>query len=359
MRVSLDIRWAIGGQEPRPVEDQLFHLLAAIERGGSLRSAAREVAVSYRHAWGLLARWEAGLGHPLARLERGRGASLTPFGRALLNNHARVAGQMTAALARHAAEAEEELTELLPPGPAAPLRISASHSLAVERLRELASTRPGQTFALHTCGSIESLRRLHTGQCDLAGFHIPADSAATRLARHYMRWLDPEEHSLVRVISRRQGLMVAANNPMAIASLADLARPGIRFINRQEDSGTRLLLDDLLARNGIDPRRIDGYQMEEFTHTAVASMVASGAADAGFGIAAAAVRFGLTFLPLALERYYFALRRPDLEDGRVAALVALLGSEAFQREVAAMSGYDTTGTGTVVAVADALPPGRG
>lgn len=357
MQVTLNIRWALGEREPRPVEDHLFGLLAAIDTRGSLRRAAEDVGVSYRHAWGLLAEWDAALGHPLAHLERGRGAQLTPFGRTLLEAHARVARHMTAPLARRAAEAAEELAEALPPGPVAPLRVSASHSLGVERLRELAASRPEGPFALHVCGSIESLRRLHAGDCELAGFHVPAGSGAARLARHYLRWLDTSEHCLVRVMSRRQGLMVAAGNPLEISSLEDLTRPGVRFINRQEDSGTRLLLDDLLSRGGIDPLRIEGYRTEEFTHTAVASMVASGAADAGFGIAAAAERFHLPFLPLAQEHYYFALYRRNLADDRVAALIELLRGDAFRRDMAAMSGYDTAGAGSVMAVSDAFRAG--
>ncbi|MFQ5509068.1 MAG: substrate-binding domain-containing protein [Leptospirillia bacterium] len=350
----MDIRWALGEQEPRLVEDLLFGLLAAIEERGALRRAAEAVGVSYRHAWGLLTGWEATLGQPLARLERGRGARLTPLGRTLLEAHGHVARQLAGPLARRAAEAAAELAEALPPRPSAPLRLSASHSLAVERLRELATDEAGRTFVLHTCGSIESLRRLRAGECDLAGFHVPAGSAATRLARHYTRWLNPAEHCLVHVILRRQGMMVAANNPLGIHALEDLTRPGVRFINRQDESGTRLLLDDLLARNNMDIKRIDGYHTEEFTHTAVASMVASGAADVGFGIAAAAERFGLTFLPLAQEHYYFALHRHKMEDTRVTALIALLRSTAFRRQVAAMAGYDTTDAGCLVEVTDAL-----
>jgi putative molybdopterin biosynthesis protein len=359
--VTLGIRWALGvgppGAPPRAVEENLLGLLEAIEAGGSLRRAAREVGVSYRYAWGLLADWEGALGSPLVRLERGRGARLAPLGAAFLRERRRVTERLGPTLRRLALEAADALAGARPAAGPAPLVLFASHSLVVESLRDLAAREDGAGLELHVCGSIEALRRLHAGECDLAGFHVPAGSAAPRLARHYRRWLDPERHRLVRVVARRQGLMTAAGNPLGLRDLTDLARPGVRFINRQPESGTRLLLDDLLARAGVDPRAVTGYRDEEHTHTAVASMVASGAADAGFGIAAAAARFRLDFMPLAWERYCLAVDRDRLDEPGVAALVRLLGAAAFRDAVAALPGYDPADAGRVVPVEAVLGGG--
>ncbi|MBI5138166.1 MAG: helix-turn-helix transcriptional regulator [Nitrospirae bacterium] len=352
--VVLEVRWRLGRGALEAVDDTLFALLAAVVKGGSLRVAAQGVGVSYRHAWGLLARWEAALGSPLVRLERGRGARLTRLGAALLTARDGAAEAVAPTLRRLAADAARELAAALPGGTPPALSVCASHSLAMEVLRDLAAGQ-GTPLNLHVCGSVEALRQWHAGACDLAGFHVPAGRGQARLLPHYRRWLDPQGHCLIRVVSRRQGLMRAPGNPMGIATLADLCRPGVRFINRQPESGTRLLLDDLLAREGVDPARIDGYASEEFTHMAVAAMVASGAADAGFGIAAAAQRFGLEFVPMARERYYLAARRHDLDGPAVAALCALLGGRPFRERVAAMSGYDPAGSGKVVEVADVFP----
>ena len=171
----------------------------------------------------------------------------------------------------------------------------------------------------------------------------------------YAEALGPAAHRLVRVATRVQGLMVAKGNPKSIGSVADLARPGVRFINRQRDSGTRLLLDELLTQAGIDPAGIRGYENEEHTHAAVAAHVASGLADAGLGIKAAAVQFGLSFLPVATERYFFAVHKDLLERREGKLLIGLLRGDAFHDAVARLHGVGTHRTGEVSSV-DKTPP---
>lgn len=352
MNPTLRIRWALGENPPREVEEGLFDLLAAIEGQGSLRAAAREVGVSYRHAWGLLAGWEASLGAPLARLERGRGARLTPLGERLLAVRGRVAARLAAELERLAAEAGEELGAALQAAATPVVRIFASHSLALEVLRDLL-TEPGGAgleVDLQVRGSIESLRLLKRGRCALAGFHVPAGAPGRRLLPRYRPWLDPRTHALLRVVDRSQGLMLAPGNPKGIRDLRGLAARGVRFVNRQPESGTRMLFDDLLAQAGVPPRKVVGYGAEEFTHTAVAALVAGGAADAGFGIAAAAARFGLVFLPMARERYWLAARRDDLDGPALAPVKKALASRAFRDAVGRMPGYDAAGAGRVLPV---------
>ena len=144
--------------------------------------------------------------------------------------------------------------------------------------------------------------------------------------------------------------MVMPDNPLGIGGLADLLRPGLRFVNRQPGSGSRLLLDRLLQEAGIRGEEIPGHDNIEFTHLAVAALVASGGADAGFGIRAAAARFGLGFIPLARECYYLALRRELLELEPVQAVVSVLSSAAFRRRLEELPGYDPQGCGTVLEV---------
>src|SRR5262249_12549534 len=144
-------------------------------------------------------------------------------------------------------------------------------------------------------------------------------------------------------------------NPKSIGSIADLAWTGVRFVNRQRDSGTRLLLDALLAQAGIDSARIEGYENEEHTHAAVAAYVASGLADAGLGIKAASVQFGLGFVPIATERYFFAVHRDLLERREGKLLIGLLRGDAFHDAVAALHGVAAHRTGEISTV-EKTPP---
>ncbi len=352
-KVDLQVRMALGSDTVEGVDPRLFTLLSGIAEAGSLRAAADRTGCSYRHAWGLLDTWKTILGYPLADLERGRGARLTPLGEALLAVRERVDKKLRPALSRLSREAATVLMGALPRQPSPEITIAASHSFAMETLRDMAAS-ASTPFDLHTCGSVEALRRLHAGDCDMAGFHLPWGRSGRRLAHHYRRWLDPRVHRLFRVATRVQGLMTAPENPKNIHDLDDLCRPGVRFINRQPDSGTRLLLDDLTARNGIDTTRIDGYTTCEFTHMAVAAMVAGNVADAGFGIAAAAERFGLLFQPMAREGYLLAVPNEHPERAALSHVITLLGQTAFQEKLGAMAGYDMARSGHEVSVTEAL-----
>jgi molybdate-binding protein len=159
----------------------------------------------------------------------------------------------------------------------------------------------------------------------------------------------------VWVATRVQGLIVGKDNPKSIGSVSDLARPGVRFVNRQSDSGTRMLLDELLAEAKIDLTRIEGYENEEHTHAAVAAHVASGLADAGLGVRPAAVQFGLSFLPIATERYFLAIHKDLLERREGKLLIGLLRGDAFHDAIAALHGAGTHRTGEVSPV-EKTPP---
>ena len=142
--------------------------------------------------------------------------------------------------------------------------------------------------------------------------------------------------------------MVAKGNPKDILGLPDLARPGVRMINRQPGSGTRVELDQLLREAGIDPAGISGYETAEFTHLAVAATVASGMCDVGFGIEAAAAQYALGFIPLIRERYYLACRNDILNAHPIRSMLAVLRSREFGAAVEHLAGYDWTGVGEVL-----------
>jgi molybdate-binding protein len=151
-------------------------------------------------------------------------------------------------------------------------------------------------------------------------------------------------------------LMVAPGNPKKIYDLADLARAEVRFINRQAGSGTRFLLEGLLAAQGVAPQSVNGFEQGEFTHAAVAAYVASGMADAGFGLETPARHFKLDFLPLASERYFLLCSASTLAEAPMQAALALLRSPAFHEAVDALPGYNARHAGRVAPLASAFDP---
>jgi len=150
---------------------------------------------------------------------------------------------------------------------------------------------------------------------------------------------------VVRLVHRDQGLLVAPGNPLGLTGVADLTRPGLRYVNRQRGAGTRVLLDHELGRLGVDPAAIVGYSREEHTHLGVAAAVAAGRADTGLGIQAAARAFGLDFVPVAREPYDLVLRPASLADPVLAPLWALLEQPDFRSEVEKLGGYSCAETG--------------
>lgn len=346
MHVGMEMRWLIGQEQLREVDPVLFRLLAAVEGGASLRSAALDAGISYRHGWGLLQSWREELGAPLVKLERGRGASITELGRSLLWAERRAGGRLAPLLDSIAAELERELS-----GPLAgslPVRMMASHDLAIGLLRDLFNAADGQRLNLQYRGSLDCVRELAHGRCDIAGFHLPEAPLGDPVETMLKRQLHPDHFKTLHFAYRAQGLMVAPGNPAAIHGIADLAREGVVIVNRQPGSGTRLLLDLLLGEAGIEGHQIRGYDVEEFTHQAVAAMVASGAATAGFGVEAAASSFDLDFVPLARERYLLAVRRATPVPAWLEALEELLQGQGLRNAIREFPGYDLAGIGTPV-----------
>ena len=133
-------------------------------------------------------------------------------------------------------------------------------------------------------------------------------------------------------------------------SLRDVAERNLRFINRQRGSGTRLLIDRMLADAQIESSTLEGFGNEEFTHPAVAATVASGGADAGFGLRAAAAEYGLAFVPLVRERYFLAIRAKDAAKPPFVRLIEVLKSAAFARRVRRLPGYHPAAAGSLIGV---------
>lgn len=338
--------WTSSDAPRRNEEGALFALLAAIAETGSVAQAARACGFSYRHAWGLVRTWEERLRQPLVNMARGRGSILAPLGLRLVRLDAELKSRFAAQLAAAAAEVRRELAPFMA-AEAPRLTLHASHDPVLARL-PVALRADGVELELHVLGSSESLASLAAGRCDIAGFHCPQGRLGESVWRTYRLHLDPRVHLLIRFARRAQGLMFSTGQSLRLKSLHDLTRPGMRFVNRQAGSGTRLLFDLLLAENGLRPQDIAGYDIEEFTHAAVAATIASGAADAGLGVEAAAHRFGLGFLPLAREDYYLATRRDAWSNPALQSLQNVLAGTVWQRALAAEPGYDGRGCGRVI-----------
>ena len=155
---------------------------------------------------------------------------------------------------------------------------------------------------------------------------------------------------LLRCVGRQQGLMLQKGNPLGIEKFADIARPGLRFVNRQKGSGTRILTDYLCKKEGLAPEAIYGYDREELTHTSVAAQIVSGSADAGMGIYSAAKLYDLDFIPICIEEYDLIIPNHAWDTPMVRSLLTILKSDAFREKILSLGGYTVDNPGEVIPV---------
>lgn len=224
-----------------------------------------------------------------------------------------------------------------------------SHDLTLDLIAQfLAERAPGMRLSSANVGSLGGLVALRRGEAHLAGSHLLDPETGEYNHAYVQRYLAGRQVVLVTLVEREQGLIVAAGNPANISGWHDLGRDDIRFVNRQRGAGTRVLLDYEMGRLGISPEAVPGYDRQEFTHLAIAAAIASGTADFGLGIRAAANALELGFVPLALERYDLVIPREFYESDLLQPLLALLSDQAFRESVAAMPGYRISAMGQVV-----------
>ena len=214
-----------------------------------------------------------------------------------------------------------------------------SHDMTLDLLAQHLAQR-SRRLASGNVGSLGGLVALRRGEAHLAGSHL-LDPATGEFNLPYLaQYLPDRRVVVVTFVQREQGLILAAGNPRSVRGLEDLARAELTFVNRQRGSGTRILLDYHLEGLHISPEAISGYAREEYTHLAVAAAVASGRADVGLGIHAAAAALGLDFIPLFQERYDLIIPEEYAASPLLAPLMDVLHEPGFQAEVAALPGYD-------------------
>lgn len=349
MDIKLQFNWQITqGADSTAVDTVLFDLLEAVQTTGSLKSATNKVGVSYRFAWGLLHKWEQILGQPLVIMSRGQGTLLAAAGEKLMHANRQLQATYAPELANFATRLRGEILALAASQNIDGLNIFASHGLAISALRDVLNQHSDVKLDLHFHGSLESLRALLSDECHVAGFHIPEGQLGQAIKDDYLNYLSDQQHQLIYVIKRNQGLIISKGNPKHITGIRSLSQNDVTFINRQAESGTRLLLDQFLLEAKMSPADINGYQQEEFTHMAVAAMVASGAADVGFGIAPMADKFNLDFIPLVWEHYCLAVPHQLMNDPRVIEMLNLLQSDIFKEKLSGLRGYEFDRAGQLV-----------
>jgi putative molybdopterin biosynthesis protein len=355
LHVQLGYTFTQTTSERPQLDNPLFDILSAIHSTGSVAQTAQHLGLSYRHVWGALKKWEDTLGSELILWERGKRARLSGFGEKLLFAEQRAKTRVLPQIENLVAEMEREFALAFDPN-AHVISLFASHDLALPRLKDFMARKAKLHLDLQFRGGMECVAALSRGECMLAGFHVSEDRAqGTLTQKTFKKLLKPGKHKLILFLGRQQGLMVRRGNPKNVKSLQDLKRPEVRFVNRQPGSGTRLEIEQLLARENIAAASINGYGLVEPTHLSVAAAIISGQADVGFGIHAAAAEFGLDFIPLLREQYYFVCLKETLNDPAIVKLRELLQHNEWLGHIHDLPGYDTAASGEVIALRKAMP----
>jgi putative molybdopterin biosynthesis protein len=357
--LGLHLKYALepGEQRGAALGNPLFDLLGAVLDNGSIRHAAQTLGCSYRYVWGSLRKWEQALGEPLINWSQGQRARPTPFAEKLLWAERRARTRMRphiealrADLARVLADARDPRHQLL--------TVRASHDIALPVLQRHVADAADLHLDIGFQGSVDALRALNDRQCQIAGFHVPAlHGAAPVFANELKPLLKPSNHALIGCSRRMQGLMVRREHAALVRGLAEVVRHGLRFVNRQPGSGTRMLVDHLMHKGSIAPAALSGYlEHIEHTHVAVALCVASGVADAGVGVEAAALEFGLHFIPLVEENYFLVCLKSNISHAAIRRLCAVLAGQSWQDILAELPGYmPAPAPGSVLVMEEALP----
>jgi putative molybdopterin biosynthesis protein len=222
-----------------------------------------------------------------------------------------------------------------------------SHDLTLDLMSQFLAEQD-RRLASANVGSQGGLIALRRGEAHLAGSHL-LDSETGEYNLSYIRQYMPNiPIKVVALVGRDQGLIVKRGNPKDIKSLEDLTKPQVQFVNRQRGAGTRVLLDYHLNLMGILPEYIVGYDQEEYTHLSVAAAIASGRADCGLGIAAAAQALDLEFIPLFQERYDLVIPKQFVQGDLLAPLFGLFADRRFREAVSQLRGYDVSVTGRII-----------
>ena len=231
------------------------------------------------------------------------------------------------------------------------LVVIGSHDPLLDELANLMHLEDGSVYmsSAHV-GSMGGIMAIRRGEAHAAGCHLLDTETGEYNTAFIKKYFPKGGVKLLRCVGRQQGLMLQKGNPLGIEKFADIARPGLRFVNRQKGSGTRILTDYLCKKEGLAPETIYGYDREELTHTSVAAQLASGSADAGMGIYSAAQLYDLDFLPVCIEEYDLIIPDHAWESPMVRQMAATLKSQAFREKILSMGGYTLDRPGEIIEI---------
>ena len=213
-----------------------------------------------------------------------------------------------------------------------------SHDMTLDLIAQFLAERNRRLVSANV-GSLAGLNAIRRGETHFAGAHLLDPESGDYNLADIRRVLAGIPVKVVSLVEREQGLIVLPGNPKRVGDLKDLTRTDVRVINRQRGAGTRVLLDYHLGQLGIPAESIQGYDQEEYTHLAVAAAIASGRADCGLGIAAAAQALELDFIPLYQEQYELVIPSEFFGSDLLAPLFAVLDDQRFRESVQSMPGY--------------------
>jgi molybdate transport repressor ModE-like protein len=353
IRIDIEPIWRFRRDHDAQTMLVMLDFLNEIRASGKITRAADRAGMSYRHAWNLIEKWSGFFDAPLVERKQGRGTTLTPLGEKLVWAGQRLQARLGPLLQNLSQELETEINQLLPHKPTV-VRVHASHGFAVSKLREMLAREHGIGVDIRYVSNQSALVSLAHDGCDLAGMHLPQGELRKQAIAACKGLLNPTMQRVIGLVTREMGLMVRRGNPQNIGKLEDLTRRGVRFVNRDPDSGTRLLFDQMLLQHRIDTSAIDGYEQVEFTHAAVAAYIASGMADVSFGVEAAARQFDLDFINLVTEDYFFICKKQTLENEAVKRLLTIMRSEVFLNLVAELPGYTVKDAGVIKTLKEML-----
>ena len=223
-----------------------------------------------------------------------------------------------------------------------------SHDPLLDELADLLHLAdPGAFMSSSHVGSMGGLMAIRRRETHMAGCHLLNEADGTYNTAILEKQFPQGGVYQVECVGRTQGLMVAPGNPLGLTGFGDIARPGVRYVNRQKGSGTRILADYLCRKEGVDPAGVYGYDREEFTHTAVAAQIAGGTADAGMGILSAARIYGLDFLPVCVEQYDLIVPGYAWDTPMVRRVLEILAGPEFRARLEKLGGYTLDRPGRV------------
>ena len=350
-RIYIKPSWLFHDERGENVDPRIFTLLNAVRDLGKLTHASNQLGMSYRHIWNILKKCSEFFGSDLVELHKGKGASLTPLGEKLLWAEQLAKARFEPHLSSISSELNLEIQKhLMIQEPL--LKIAATYGYAVALLPEYANN---FKIDLQYKTNEESFRALSKQECDIAAFHLPTDVVNQELIDNYNKYFKANTYKVIRFVTREQGLIVKKDNPKKITKIEDLVNKGVKFINRQKNSGTRLLIDELLNRASVDSSKVNGFDNIEFTHSAIAAYVSSGMADVGIGIETAARQFGLNFTSLTTEHYVLVCHHKTVTKLAVQQLISEIKTEKFHQAISALPGYKPLYCGDIVDLEDMLP----